>query len=74
MAKSMIYVEERGFPCGLEFAREAVSEIYGVYGCEADHITHTLAVEYDRDTVTLDQIRMAIKKSLPGRQAPNAPR
>ena len=64
MAKSMIHVEEKGVPCSLESAREEISEIYGVYACEANHITHTLTVEYDQDTVNLDQIRTAIKKSL----------
>ena len=74
MAKSMIHVEERGVPCGLEFAREAVSEIYGVYGCEANHITHTLTVEYDQKTVTLAKIRIAINSSRPLSRAPNASR
>ena len=74
MAKSMIHVEERGVPCSLESAREAVSEIYGVRGCEANHITHTLTVDYDQDIATIDQIRTAIKKSLLGQQARNAPR
>ena len=64
MAKSMIHVEERGVPCSLESAREAVSEIDGVYICEANHIAHTLTVEYDQYTVTLDQIRIAIRRSL----------
>lgn len=72
MAKSMIHVAERGVPCSLEFAREAVSEIYGVYGCEANHITHTLTVEYDQDAVTLAQIRSAIGSSLPLSPASNA--
>lgn len=74
MAKSMIHVEEMGVPCGLEFAREAVSEIYGVYDCEANHITHTLTVEYDQETVTLAQIRIAINSSLPLSPGPTASR
>lgn len=74
MAKSMIHVEETGVPCGLEPAREVVSEIYGVYSCEANHITHTLTVEYDQNSVTLAQIRIAINSSLPLSPARNASR
>ena len=73
MAKSMIHVAERGVPCSLESAREAVSEIYGVHACETNHITHTLTVEYDQDTVTLGQIMIEIKKSLRGESDPKGP-
>ena len=59
-AKGTIHVSDNKVPCGLEEAKEMVSQIKGVLDVESNHLTHLLSIEYDPQKVTLDQIRKAV--------------
>ena len=65
-ARSVISVPSSEAPCGLEYAREAVSKITGILDVEANHVNEMLIVEYDQERVTLDQIRRTIKEACEG--------
>ena len=62
MAKGTIHVSPReGRSCRLESLRELVSKLAGVSSVKANHVSHTLSIEYDQKQVTLDQIRKKIE-------------
>jgi hypothetical protein len=63
MARSLIYVKSSEAPCGLEKVREAVSRIPGIFDADAYHVSNLLAIDYDQDRVTLDQIRRTIREA-----------
>jgi len=46
----------------LEKARLLVSKLEGVVTSEADHTFQILTVEYDPETITLEEIRNSVKR------------
>jgi hypothetical protein len=46
----------------LERARVIVSKLKGIVTLEADHVLQILTIEYDHETITLEEIRNAIKR------------
>ena len=63
MTRSLIYVPTSGARCNLEKARVAVSEKPGIFAVDANHLSNLLRIDYDRDRVSLAQIRIAIKEA-----------
>jgi hypothetical protein len=47
----------------LEEAKRQVLSIEGVLGVEANHVSETLAIEYDPEKVTMNQIRKTIGRA-----------
>jgi copper chaperone CopZ len=62
-ARSVVRIESNGAHCGLEAARDAILKMDGIFDVDANHLSETLAVEYDSEKVTLDQIRNEIKNA-----------
>jgi len=46
----------------LERARVAVSKLKGIVALEPDHVLQILTIEYDHETITLEDIRNAVKR------------
>jgi len=46
----------------LERARVVVSKLRGVVTLEADHVLQILTIEYDHETITLEEIRNEVKR------------
>jgi len=47
----------------LERARVVVSRLKGVVTLEADHVLQILTIEYDHETITLEEIRNEVKRA-----------
>jgi copper chaperone CopZ len=63
MSRSLIYVASSEASCGLEKAREAVSKVPGIFDVDANHLNNLLTINYDRDRVTLAQIRRTVREA-----------
>ena len=57
-----IHIAESADLSKLERARVVVSKLKGVMTLDADHVLQILTIEYDHETITLEEIRNEVKK------------